>query len=99
MKVNLRKYVDCTYTRGGKTGKTFFKSHYEARKKEKNNKTNITKLMLVMSTLDRSNMESQAEIFSLQIKDLSSTLRSLYKELSQLELNQMDIGQKVRRSQ
>ena len=80
-----------------KPGKTFVKLNYEAKKK---GKANITKPMLIETpTLDRLNAEAQAEILASQVKDLTSTLRSLRKELSQLELNRMDIGRKVRRSQ
>jgi hypothetical protein len=81
-----------------KPGKTFVKSNYESRRR---GKTNVTRTVLTteVPTLDRLNMEAQAEIIASQVKDLTSTLRSLRKELSQLELNRMDIGRKVRRSQ
>ena len=81
-----------------KPGKTFVKSNYEARKKDKVNTAKSTPTMETPA-LDRSNMEAQAETHASQVKDLTSTLRTLRKELSQLELNQMNIGRKVRRSQ
>ncbi|RUS29078.1 hypothetical protein BC938DRAFT_481086 [Jimgerdemannia flammicorona] len=43
-------------------------------------------------------MEALAETQVSQVKHLTSTLRSLHKEISQLELNRMDIGWKVRKS-
>jgi hypothetical protein len=81
-----------------KPGKTFVKSNYEARKKGKVNTAKSTPTMETPA-LDRSNMEAQAETHASQVKDLTSTLRTLRKELSQLELNRMNIGRKVRRSQ
>ena len=53
-------------------GKTFVKSNYEAKKKDK---ANITKPALIETpTLDRLNTEAQAEILASQVKDLTSTL-------------------------
>ncbi|RUS34294.1 hypothetical protein BC938DRAFT_481373 [Jimgerdemannia flammicorona] len=74
-----------------KPGKTFLKSNYEARKK---GKINVTKSMPTteMLTLDHLKMEALAKTQVSQVKHLTSTLRSLHKEISQLELNQMDIG-------
>jgi hypothetical protein len=43
--------------------------------------------------------EKQAEIHANEVRDLTSALRPLHKEISQLELQQMDIGWQVRKSQ
>jgi len=81
-----------------KPGKTFVKSNYDARRKRKTNVARST-LTMEVPTLDHSKMEALAKTCTSQISDLTSTLRPLRKELSQLELNRMNIGQKVRKSQ
>jgi len=80
-----------------KLKKTFLKSHYKVRKKEKKNKTNITKLILVILTLDCLNIEVLAEIHMKEVKDLTNILILLRKEISQLELEQIDTDRQVRR--
>ena len=81
-----------------KPSKVFIKSNFEARKKEKKDKTNITKLTLVMPILDHSKMKAQAKIHIKEVKDLTNILTPLRKEISRLELQRMEIGRKVRRS-
>ena len=44
-------------------------------------------------------MESLAETHTKEVKDLTKILTPLRKEISRLELQRMEIGQKVRRSQ
>jgi hypothetical protein len=75
-----------------KPGKEFIKSNYEARKKAKKGKTNITKPTLMTPTLDRSNMEALAETHMKEVKDLTKILTPLRKEISRLELQRMEIG-------
>jgi len=81
-----------------KPGKTFVKSNYETKRRGKSNVTR-TVPATEMLTLDRPKMEALAETYTSQVKDLTSALRPLRKEISQLEIQRMDIGQKVRRSQ
>ncbi len=51
------------------------------------------------STLDRSNMKVLAKIYMKEVKDLTKILTSLRKEILWFELQRMEIGQKVRKSQ
>jgi hypothetical protein len=81
-----------------KPGKTFVKSNYESRRRGKTNVTRTVQTTEVPRS-DHLEMEARAEIIASQVKDLTSTLSPLRKELSQLELKRMDIGRKVRRSQ
>jgi hypothetical protein len=79
-----------------KPGKTFVKSNYEARRKRK---TNAARSMLTTEVppLDRLEIEALAETLTSQINDLTSALRPLRKEISQLELRRMDLGRCVRK--
>jgi hypothetical protein len=49
--------------------------------------------------LDRLNVEAQADVHMKKIRSLTNILTPLRKEISRLELQRMEIGRKVRRSQ
>ena len=78
-----------------KPSKSFVKSNYEAKKKGRTNTTKSTPAM-EMSSVERSTMQTQAQAHALQVKDLTSALRTLRRKISQLEQERMDIGRQVR---
>lgn len=78
-----------------KSGKTFIKSNYEEQKKK-----SIKPILVKTSdTLDRLNVEAQADVHMKKIRSITNILTPLRKEISRLELQRMEIGRKVRRSQ
>lgn len=82
-----------------KPGKKFIRSNYEARKK---GKIHTSRSMLATEMPNSTHLEAeekQAEIHAKDVRDLTSMLRPLRRQIAQLELRRMEIGWKVRNSQ
>ncbi|CAJ0645812.1 13622_t:CDS:2 [Entrophospora sp. SA101] len=83
--------------RKAKPGKAFIKLNFEARIKGKKGNVNISKFT-PNTEMSISKIEATAEKYTLQVKDLTKILTPLHKEISQLELQRMDLVRKVGRT-